>query len=241
MIRRTLRMGILACLRLRRRGQRHPRPSRPPARGGAGDEPRRGGWRAHPRRWGAAPARPAGCRHPRRGRRHPRDPAEDRCGERDHAGEPRAHARGRVRSRDRRRTVDRSRLAVAGLARHPDPAVLRQACCGPAARSPARLPAPGGDLGALRGRLDVIRQCTVLAASPQRLACRYEDLDPDIALNRVLKATLTHLVGLARASETRRRLGELLFVYDEVAIRRARLAPALPERDRAGSHQRVLA
>ena len=75
-----------------------------------------------------------------------------------------------------------------------------------------------GDLGALRGRLDVIRQCTVLAASPQRLACRYEDLDPDIALNRVLKATLTHLVGLARASETRRRLGELLFVYDEVAI-----------------------
>ncbi|RVU14002.1 McrC family protein [Methylobacterium oryzihabitans] len=75
-----------------------------------------------------------------------------------------------------------------------------------------------GDLGALRGRLDVTRQCTVLAVSPQLLACRYEDLEGDIALNRVLKATLVHLAALARASETRRRLRELLFVYDEVAL-----------------------
>ena len=74
------------------------------------------------------------------------------------------------------------------------------------------------DLPALRGRLDVVRQCTVLAASPQRLACRYEELNPDIALNRILKAALVRLEGLARAQETRRRLNELLFVYDGVTI-----------------------
>ncbi|KQU01826.1 restriction endonuclease [Methylobacterium sp. Leaf469] len=74
------------------------------------------------------------------------------------------------------------------------------------------------DLPALRGRLDVIRQCTMLAASPQRLACRYEDLDADIALNRILKAALVRLAGLARAPETRRRLSELLFVYEPVTL-----------------------
>ncbi len=74
------------------------------------------------------------------------------------------------------------------------------------------------DLPALRGRLDVIRQFTALAASPQRLACRYEELDADIALNRILKAALVRLGGLARAHETRRRLNELLFVYDAVTL-----------------------
>lgn len=36
------------------------------------------------------------------------------------------------------------------------------------------------DLPALRGRLNAIRQFTTLAASPQRLACRYDVLSPDI-------------------------------------------------------------
>ena len=44
------------------------------------------------------------------------------------------------------------------------------------------------DLSALRGRLDVKRQFTVLAASPQRLACRFDELSTDIALNRIMKA-----------------------------------------------------
>ncbi|WP_132249209.1 McrC family protein [Methylobacterium segetis] len=74
------------------------------------------------------------------------------------------------------------------------------------------------DLPALRGRLDVVRQCTVLAASPQRLACRYEELDADIALNRILKAALVRLKRVARAPETRRRLNELLLIYDDVSL-----------------------
>lgn len=74
------------------------------------------------------------------------------------------------------------------------------------------------DLPVLRGRLNIVRQCTALAADPQRLACRYEELDGDIALNRILKASLVRLGGLARAPETRRRLSELLFVYETVTL-----------------------
>jgi 5-methylcytosine-specific restriction enzyme subunit McrC len=72
------------------------------------------------------------------------------------------------------------------------------------------------DLPALRGRLDVIRQFTALAASPQILACRYEALSPDNALNRIIKATLMRLMSIARASETQRLLRELAFVYADV-------------------------
>ncbi len=52
------------------------------------------------------------------------------------------------------------------------------------------------DLPTLRGRLDVLRQFTVLAASPQRLACRYDALSSDIALNRIMKAAVARLTGL---------------------------------------------
>jgi 5-methylcytosine-specific restriction enzyme subunit McrC len=55
------------------------------------------------------------------------------------------------------------------------------------------------DLAALRGRLDVKRQFTVLAASPQRLACRYDELSADIALNQIMKAAVTKLAKVARA------------------------------------------
>ena len=59
------------------------------------------------------------------------------------------------------------------------------------------------DRAALRGRLDVQRQFTVLAASPQKLACRYEELSADIALNQIMRAAVTRLRPLARAPKTK--------------------------------------
>lgn len=73
-----------------------------------------------------------------------------------------------------------------------------------------------GDLRALRGRLDVLRQFTTLLTTPQKLACRYDALSPDIALNQVMKAAIDVLAGFARREATRRLLRELAFVYADV-------------------------
>lgn len=73
------------------------------------------------------------------------------------------------------------------------------------------------DLAALRGRLDVKRQFTVLAASPQRLACRFDELSADIALNQIMKAAVTKLAKVARAPESQRRLAELGFAFADIA------------------------
>lgn len=72
------------------------------------------------------------------------------------------------------------------------------------------------DLAALRGRLDVKRQFTVLAASPQRLACRFDELSADIALNQIMKAAVTKLGKVARAPENQRRLAELSFAFADI-------------------------
>jgi 5-methylcytosine-specific restriction enzyme subunit McrC len=81
------------------------------------------------------------------------------------------------------------------------------------------------DLAALRGRLDVKRQFTTLAMSPQRLACRYEDLSIDIALNQVLKAAIRQLRGISRSSENQRRLIELEFAFADVSMVTAKALP----------------
>ncbi|HDR8954167.1 McrC family protein [Burkholderia vietnamiensis] len=73
------------------------------------------------------------------------------------------------------------------------------------------------DLPALRGRLDVTRQFTTFAADPSRLACRFDALSPDIALNRIMKAALTRLLRIARSADNQRRLRELAFVYAEIS------------------------
>lgn len=72
------------------------------------------------------------------------------------------------------------------------------------------------DLRALRGRLDTVRQFTVLTASPQRLACQFEELSPDTPLNRIIKAAVRQLASWAQAPENRRRLNELAFAYADV-------------------------
>lgn len=73
------------------------------------------------------------------------------------------------------------------------------------------------DLPLLRGRLDVVRQFTRHAAAPVKLACRYDELSPDIALNRIMKAAITRLARMARSAESQRLLRELLFEYAEVS------------------------
>jgi 5-methylcytosine-specific restriction enzyme subunit McrC len=68
----------------------------------------------------------------------------------------------------------------------------------------------------LRGRLDVIRQFSTLAASPDRLACRYDELSSDIALNQIMKAAVAKLMRLARAPQNQRKLRELSFAFADV-------------------------
>ena len=73
------------------------------------------------------------------------------------------------------------------------------------------------DLPVLRGRLDVLRQFSTLAASPQKLACRFDARSPDIALNQVMRATIGKLSRLARALNNQRALRELSFAYADIS------------------------
>lgn len=82
---------------------------------------------------------------------------------------------------------------------------------------PRRYIDEAADLTTLRGRLDLQRQFTALAVSPQKLACRYQALSSDIALNRIMKAAVCRLSSLARAPENQRRIAELLFAFADVS------------------------
>ncbi len=73
------------------------------------------------------------------------------------------------------------------------------------------------DLPAIRGRLDVTRQFSALAISPQKLACRFDGLSPDIALNQVMRAAVGKLSRLARSPDNQRILRELSFAYADIS------------------------
>lgn len=73
------------------------------------------------------------------------------------------------------------------------------------------------DLPTLRGQLDVVRQFTTLVAAPQKLACRFDALSPDIALNRIMKAAVGRLMRVARSAENQRRLRELSFAFADIS------------------------
>ena len=72
------------------------------------------------------------------------------------------------------------------------------------------------DLPVLRGRLNVVRQFTQLAVRPDLLACRYDELSEDTPLNRVLKAAVKRLAGVARTAANTRRLAELAARFEFV-------------------------
>lgn len=73
------------------------------------------------------------------------------------------------------------------------------------------------DLPVLRGRLEAKRQFTTLAANPALLACHYDALTVDIALNQIMKAAVLRLVRIARTTANQMRLRELSFAYADVA------------------------
>ena len=72
------------------------------------------------------------------------------------------------------------------------------------------------DLRLLRGSLNVVRQVTSLAARPDVLACRFEELSADTPLNRVLKAAVRRLVRVTRSAANARLLGELAARFELV-------------------------
>ncbi|MEN3972312.1 restriction endonuclease [Sphingomicrobium sp. XHP0235] len=82
---------------------------------------------------------------------------------------------------------------------------------------PRRYVAMEEDIPTLRGRLDVIRQFSTLAASPDRLACRFDELSSDIPLNQIMKAAVARLLKLSRSPHNQRRLRELSFAFAEVS------------------------
>ena len=73
------------------------------------------------------------------------------------------------------------------------------------------------ELPVLRGRLDITRQLSRNAVAPQKLACRFDELSPDIPLNQVMRASVIHLLGLAKAPDNQQMLRELAFAYSEVS------------------------
>lgn len=81
---------------------------------------------------------------------------------------------------------------------------------------PRRYVEHSDDLPILRGRLDLTRQFTMLAAEPSRLACCYDELTADINLNRIMKAAVVRLARIARTADTQRRLRELAFAYADI-------------------------
>ncbi len=81
---------------------------------------------------------------------------------------------------------------------------------------PRRYNACEDDLPALRGRLDVMRQFTINAIRPDRLSCRFDSLEADTPLMRVMKACTVMLHRHARHYETQRRLAELRFLMADV-------------------------
>lgn len=82
---------------------------------------------------------------------------------------------------------------------------------------PRRYLAHSDDLPSLRGRLNVTRQFSVLAASPQRLACHYDELSPDIILNQAMKAAILHLGRLSSSEENQKKLRELSHIYADIS------------------------
>ena len=74
------------------------------------------------------------------------------------------------------------------------------------------------DLPVLRGRLDVVRQFTIHAVRPDRLACRYDLLSSDIPLMQIMAASVVFLRGQARVPATQRLLDELRFAFADISL-----------------------
>lgn len=74
------------------------------------------------------------------------------------------------------------------------------------------------DLPTLRGRLDVTRQFTHNAVRPDRLACRFDQLEADTPLMRIMASTTVFLARHTRSLGTRRKLDELRHALAEIPL-----------------------
>ena len=74
------------------------------------------------------------------------------------------------------------------------------------------------DLPALRGRMNIIRQFSVLAIRPDKLACRFDNRSVDIPLNQTILAAINLLSRVTRRHDNRRTLLKMKFVYEEVSV-----------------------
>jgi 5-methylcytosine-specific restriction enzyme subunit McrC len=72
------------------------------------------------------------------------------------------------------------------------------------------------DLPSLRGKLNIPRQFSTLAASPQKLACYFDELSSDILPNRILKTAVSRLRVQARGLKNQRQLAELDFMMEDI-------------------------
>ncbi|SER47699.1 5-methylcytosine-specific restriction enzyme subunit McrC [Tranquillimonas rosea] len=93
------------------------------------------------------------------------------------------------------------------------------------------------DLALLRGALDVTRQLTRHAARPDRVACRFDELSPDIPLNMIIAAAIRTGCKNARTNVTQRLFDEALVHYEEVTVSRQPLA-LRAHLDRSTAHWR---
>jgi 5-methylcytosine-specific restriction enzyme subunit McrC len=74
------------------------------------------------------------------------------------------------------------------------------------------------DLSRLRGKMDVTRQFTKLAASPQKLACRYDEFTADTSLNRLLLCAVIFLRRQSVRAGTQRLLNEIVAHFSDVQL-----------------------
>ena len=73
------------------------------------------------------------------------------------------------------------------------------------------------DLARLRGKLDVTRQFTKFAATPQILACEFDEFSADNALNRLLACATSLLMRRTNVATTQRLLAEIDAHFAEVS------------------------
>ena len=73
------------------------------------------------------------------------------------------------------------------------------------------------DLARLRGKLDVTRQFTKFAATPQILACEFDEFSADNALNRLLACATSLLMRRTNVVATQRLLSEIDAHFAEVS------------------------
>ena len=73
------------------------------------------------------------------------------------------------------------------------------------------------DLRSLRGKLNVNRQFTKHAVNPSVLACKFDDLSSDTALNRIVKAAVKFLQDVSQSHANQQKLRELSFAYADIS------------------------